>query len=85
MRERPKPGARVRYSDAFRAEVGLGPDDRNEWTVVECECSLCRSGLFVASDEEFGPGGIAVRHLEVAGLEPVRTARSRSADAAPRT
>ncbi len=70
---RMKPGTKVRLSGVFLRNTGqmTGGEGLSKWTVVECDCSLCASGRFVAVDE---PGGATLsghRHFAEANLVQV--------------
>jgi len=49
----PKVGDQFQLTGKFLKSTGqlVGGEGQNVWRVVDCECSLCASGNFVASDE----------------------------------
>lgn len=54
LKTQPPPGTPVRLTGVFLRSTGqiTGDDGRKRWTVQKCECSLCKSGSFVATDEK---------------------------------
>jgi hypothetical protein len=66
------PGDRVRLTRQFLKNTGqYGSEGHSRWTVTACDCSMCASGQFVATDEtsQFGDGA---RHFNSHNLERVR-------------
>jgi hypothetical protein len=71
------PDDRVQLTAAFLRSTGqhTGPEPFKVWTVTACDCGLCVTGRFIATDEQAAaddhhlPG--AMRHINVANLEAV--------------
>jgi len=67
-----KPGDAVRLTGEFLRNTGQaarGEEGRKRWTVVACNCGLCKLGGFVAVDETSFTGGR--RHVSMSNLEVV--------------
>jgi hypothetical protein len=54
-------GSKVKLSGKFLKSTGQGRGSAglSVWTVVACPCTLCKSGRFVATDEQHTPAEIA--------------------------
>lgn len=72
MRNKPKPGTRVRLTGEFLRSTGqyAGAEGRTLFVVADCGCGLCATGPFVAvnSRSAWWQGG-AERHLHYGNLE----------------
>lgn len=69
-----EPGAKVRLTGDFLRSTGqvVGGEGHSRWTVVACECGLCKSGSFVAVNETTDGDAITWRHFNVGNLEKAR-------------
>ena len=81
------PGDTVALTVQFLRNTGqfAGGDAVSQWTVVGCDCPLCRTGRFVATNEpsqypdgESWPGD-SPRHINAGNLYRVGTVDSRNA------
>ncbi len=47
-------GTRIKFTGKFLKNTGqqLGGEGQSIWTVVECDCGLCKTGDFVATNEK---------------------------------
>jgi hypothetical protein len=66
------PGMKVRFTAKFLRNTGsyTGSAGLDRWVVQPCDCSLCGTGDFVATDESSDYGG--QRHINVDNLQAVR-------------
>jgi hypothetical protein len=67
-----KPGTRIKLTSKFLRSTGqqTGPEGLSRWTVQPCDCSLCRRGGHVATDEAGLYGG--PRHLAISNIQKVK-------------
>ena len=67
------PGDRVQLTRRFLRNTGqyTGPEGLSVWTVQDCQCGLCRTGRFVATDQVDEDDGTA-RHFNSGNLERTR-------------
>ena len=65
-----KAGERVRLTRTFLRNTGQvsGPEPLSVWTIQTCECELCTTGRFVATDQVDPDDGTA-RHFNAVTLE----------------
>jgi len=65
------PGTRVSFTKKFLQNTGsyTGSAGLDRWVVQTCDCSLCSTGDFVATDESSDYGQ---RHINVGNLQAVR-------------
>jgi len=70
-----EPGTRVRFTGKFLRNTGqyTGQDTRSRWTVVPCECGLCKLGNFLATDEPSYDDPSQPRHINVGNLQRCRS------------
>lgn len=63
-------GDRVRLTAAFLRNTGqiVGGEGHAVWTVVPCDCGLCKGGRFVAVDQPSSDDPIKNRHILAANL-----------------
>ncbi len=66
------PGSVVRLTGRFLRNTGqyVGQEGQSTWTVVPCECGLCRGGGHIAVDQKDYTGG--QRHIMIGNLEKAR-------------
>ena len=73
MLTKPAPGASVQYTRKFLRDLrapGKSPAWRS-WTVLECDCEMCRQWNFVAVDEKQPENPARQRHINWRNLELV--------------
>jgi hypothetical protein len=65
-----KTGERVRLTRTFLRNTGQfsGREPLSVWTIQTCECELCKTGRFVATDQVDPEDGTA-RHISAGNLE----------------
>ena len=69
-----KTGTRVRFTAQFLRNTGqiAGGEGLSVWEVKDCNCELCKTGRFIAVNQEsiFNDGSL--RHIMQVNLEKVR-------------
>ena len=68
-------GERVRLTAKFLRNTGqhMGQEPLSVWTIQACECDLCKTGRFIATDQ-IDPEDGTLRHINLSNLEPASTA-----------
>ena len=64
-------GSRVRLTGDFLRNTGqiAGADTQSVWVIVACDCGLCESGDFVATNEPSYFSTSKSRHINKGNLE----------------
>lgn len=70
-------GDRVRLTGDFLRSTGqiAGGEGQSKWVVVSCDCRMCESKRFVATDEPHYDVEGRQRHIAAANLEKLRQRR----------
>lgn len=67
-------GARVRLTGEFLRNTGqiAGGEGQSRWTVIACDCGLCRTGRFVAVNQASTDDPSRNRHINAGNLQVAR-------------
>lgn len=96
LKTQPPPGTKVRFTGTYLRNTGqlTGDEGQRRWIVQKCECSFCKGGQHVCTDEKHGDDymqrfysaeeiatlpHLRFRHIGIAGLEIVG-AKPKAAD-----
>lgn len=68
------PGDTVRMTGEFLRNTGqvAGGEGQSRWTVVPCDCGLCKTGRFIATNEPSFDQPDRPRHINTGNLEKSR-------------
>ncbi len=74
-------GDKVKFTGKFLRNTGqqLGREGQSVWTIIACDCGLCKGGRFIATDEPSYDEPSQPRHILAANVYKKGTLHSDNA------